>query len=92
MSDTSDTGDLKIITVDVRFFGAFRKYGEETCVILPAGYTVGELKKQLRTDFSEPESGLLADSVMAGGNRFLSDDEVLTEDVELALLPPVCGG
>jgi molybdopterin converting factor small subunit len=58
---------------------------------LPAGATVGDLRRRL-AETSPALAGLLARSALAAGGEFAGDEVVLGEGVEIALLPPVSGG
>ena len=60
-------------------------------VELPAGATVGELRRHL-ADHYPAIAGLLARSALAVRDEFAGDDVMLAADDEVALLPPVSGG
>jgi molybdopterin converting factor small subunit len=87
-------------SVELRLFGAFRKY-EGTAPVLtlevPQGASVVTLKqilgKTLRQKFENfDEDVLISESAIADEHRILLDDEVLAPSSRLAILPPVCGG
>ena len=79
------------ITVTVKFFGAFRTYGENISFPLPSGSSVREVKAGLQGAL-KADAALICDSVIADDDSILGDDAVFTDDVHLAILPPVCGG
>ena len=58
---------------------------------LPAGATVGELRRELAA--SHPALAvLLIHSALAVDDEFAGDQQRLTEHDDIALLPPVSGG
>jgi molybdopterin converting factor subunit 1 len=58
---------------------------------LPDGATVADLRRQLAI-VCPALAGLLRRSALAVANEFASDALILSEGVEIALLPPVSGG
>lgn len=60
-------------------------------VDLPDGATVAELRRRLAADHPALAS-LLERSALAVENEFAADSLVLTNDAEVAVLPPVSGG
>jgi molybdopterin converting factor small subunit len=80
------------ITVNIRLFGAFRKYGEVAVLEAPAGVGINELKELLSNWIGGMERSLVAGSVFANENEVLSAGAVIEKDADLAVLPPVCGG
>ena len=58
---------------------------------LPAGATVGDLRRQLAQAHA-PLAGLLAHSALAVQQEFAADSLRLSDNAEVALLPPVSGG
>jgi molybdopterin synthase sulfur carrier subunit len=90
------------VRVQVRLFGAFRKYssGAELTFDVPRGTPVSALRKRvaeaLRRKFPAfCEDGLLNASVLADEHRVLDDGDPVgsgLDHVSLAVLPPVCGG
>ena len=60
-------------------------------VDLPAGATVGDLRRRLAEDRPALAS-LLGRSAVADNDEFANDDLVLPPDAAVALLPPVSGG
>lgn len=79
------------IIVTVKFFGAFRVYGENIAFPLPPGSSVREVKVGLQKAL-KADAALIDDSVLANDDSILGDAAVFTKDVHLAILPPVCGG
>jgi molybdopterin converting factor small subunit len=83
---------MNTITVNIRLFGAFRKYGEVAVLEAPAGVGLDELKELLSTWIGGMEAPLVADSVFADEKEVLAAGVVIEKDASLAVLPPVCGG
>ena len=52
--------------------------------------TVGDLKKQLITDF--PELGKLSSLAVADNQNYARDSDLIGASDEIALIPPVSGG
>ena len=78
------------ITIQVTFFGAFRKFGKGLNFSVPAGSTVATIKNTLQEQLNG--EGLVSESVLANDNAILRDSDVLRENAKLSVLPPVCGG
>lgn len=78
------------ITIHMKFFGAFRKFGDGLDFSVPAGSTIAAVKTALQKKLNG--EGLVLDSALANNNSILRDSDVLSEDAELSILPPVCGG
>ena len=83
---------MKTITVSIRLFGAFRKYGEVAVLEAPAGVGIDELKELLSRWIGGMEAPLVADSVFANEKEVLATGAVIEKDADLAVLPPICGG
>jgi molybdopterin synthase sulfur carrier subunit len=91
-----------MLRVEVRLFGAFRKYanGSEVSLEVPRGTTVSALRKHLgealrRGAASFADQPLLDASVLADDEEILDDAQPLGgggDRIFLAVLPPVCGG
>jgi len=77
------------IVIDMKLFGVLRKFGDSQSFSVPAGSTVSEVKAIFQAKLN---SGLVADSVLANASAILSDNDVLQDDAQLSILPPVCGG
>ena len=54
------------------------------------GSSIAVIKKILQQELNGEV--LVFDSVLANDNIILHDHDVLDNDVELSILPPVCGG
>jgi molybdopterin converting factor small subunit len=79
--------------VRVRLFARARDLAgsDDLLVELPAGSTVGELRR--RIPLACPAlAPLLAGSALAVDHEFAPDTQPVPEDAEVALLPPVSGG
>jgi molybdopterin converting factor subunit 1 len=79
--------------VHVRLFARARDLaGADTLrVELPDGATVADLRRRLTADHPALSS-LLQRSALAVENEFAADSLVLSDDADIALLPPVSGG
>ena len=77
------------LTIEIKFFGAFRQHGESTEITVPAPSTVGAVKKILQDKIG---SSLVSDSVLANDNSILRDNDIIESADCLSILPPVCGG
>ena len=80
------------INVQIRFYGAFRRFGESISLPVPAGSTLHHVKIMLSKKLDGNEAKLVFDSAIADDNSILNDDKVLYSDGMLCILPPVCGG
>lgn len=80
------------ITVSMRLFGAFRKFGEHISFTAPSGSGVEDVKRLLAEVLTEADAQLIQDSALANDDEVLDAREVFTQDCRLAILPPVCGG
>lgn len=81
---------MNTITIHMKFFGGFRKFGEGLDFTVPAGSTIAAVKTTLQEQLDG--YGLVSDSVLANDNTILRDGDILKSDAELSILPPVCGG
>ena len=77
----------------VRLFARARDLvgAERVTVALPAGATVGDLRRRLAADYPAL-TPLLARSALAVAGEFARDADLLPAGAEVALLPPVSGG
>ena len=80
------------ITITIKLFGAFRKYGETLELSLPAGSSIQDVKNGMAERFDANDVVLVNDSAMANDNEIIQGERAFNEDTELAILPPVCGG
>lgn len=80
------------ITITMRLFGAFRKYGETVVFTMPDGCTVESVKHKLAEVLKLTDARLLNDSALANDNEIIGNGVILSRDSQLAILPPVCGG
>lgn len=86
------------IQIQIRLFGAFRKFHHApVSLTVPSGATVPEIKQALgnalqalNPAFNDAE--LLEKSALADHRAVLAPDASFTADSQLAILPPVCGG
>ncbi len=81
------------MTCRVRLFARAKDLAgaEAVVVTLPAGATVGDLRRRLACDYPTL-AGLLQRCAIAVGNEFAEDSQPLPPSAEVALLPPVSGG
>ena len=80
------------ITLTIRLFGAFRKYGDTLELRLEPGASVADIKSCLAQKLDTNDAALVADSAIANDNTIIGAGEVFEMDAVLAILPPVCGG
>lgn len=86
------------ITLKIRLFGAFRKYQSNPIVLTVApGLSVNDIKLALAAELSIlnstfKDTDLIKKSAIANEFCVLESNICLTEDAQLAILPPVCGG
>lgn len=86
------------LKLNIRLFGAFRKYHNGLLSLEVAGGTnVGQVKEliaqkihDIAPEFQDLE--LVEKSALANNLKVLSPSDRLTESENLAILPPVCGG
>lgn len=81
-----------MITISVKLFGAFRKYGEQVDVSIKEGSSVVAVKQAMGDLLGAESLPLIGDSVIANDDAVLPADYVFDQDTQLAILPPVCGG
>lgn len=89
------------VRVEIRLFGAFRKYAtNELTLELPHGTRISTLRRRLADALRArcptfADEALLDLSVVADEHRVLEDSDLVGGSggcVSLAVLPPVCGG
>jgi len=80
------------IDIHIKLFGAFRKDGSELKLRVPKGSTVENVKQQMSQKLTNTDAALVFDSVLADEGSILPDGYVLENNVDLSILPPVCGG
>ncbi|MCB9976601.1 MAG: hypothetical protein H6858_03260 [Rhodospirillales bacterium] len=83
---------MSTIIFPIKCFGAFRKFGENLNVEVPAGSSADQIKQALIRILGEQHKGLVEDSVLASDTAVLPGAYILKEPVDLCILPPVCGG
>ena len=81
-----------MIKINVKLFGAFRKYGERVSFSIPSGASVQDVKNKLTAELKLSDPALINDSAIANDNEIIGADAIFTRDSDLAILPPVCGG
>ena len=86
-------------TVEIKLFGALRKYAPGGRLQLPVApeTLVAGLRERLRhalreRDAAFTDDGLLDATAFADDERVLRDEEPLDERMRVSALPPVCGG
>jgi sulfur-carrier protein len=81
------------MTVTVRLFARARDLAgaDHVVVELPATATAGDLRRELAAKVPALAT-LLERSAVAVGGEFAENDQPLSADAEIALLPPVSGG
>lgn len=79
--------------VTVKLFAAARDLAgqQEIAIALPAGATIGELRRQIGKQFP-PLAPLLPHAMFAVNAEYVKDDAPVPENAEIACIPPVSGG
>lgn len=92
-------GDGFMKMVEVKLFGAFRRYvpSGKVMVELSERMAVPDFKVQLgieirkvAPEFDDPH--LVSESALANDHEILAEDRLIEGTERLAILPPVCGG
>ncbi len=83
---------MKTVTIDMRLYGAFRKYSDHVRLIVAQGAPVAEVKKALCGVLGPQSLDLVLDSAIANDHEILPPGFIIESDVSLSILPPVCGG
>ncbi len=85
--------------IRIRLFGAFRKFvpSGRLELYVKEGLTAKQLKAEIQSALESQTSEYLGstlvfESALATESEVLSEDCLIDEKMELALLPPVCGG
>jgi molybdopterin synthase sulfur carrier subunit len=74
------------------FAGARELAGQEAVEVdLPAGATIGDLRRQMGEQFPSL-APLLPHAIFAVDAEYVSDDAPAPENAEIACIPPVSGG
>lgn len=83
----------------IKFFGVLRKFGDdrgfyETEVVASANVAAlkQQLKIELKQKFSNFDPTLIDESAFANQSEIMNANDLIPNQGELALLPPVCGG
>ncbi len=77
-------------SIQLRLFGAFRKYQPELNLEIDSRATVQDLKEILLGYFDDEK--LVLESAIADEKQILLPGELIGARTCLAILPPVCGG
>jgi|SoiMethySBSTD1v2_1073268.scaffolds.fasta_scaffold1551902_1 sulfur-carrier protein len=79
--------------VRVRFFAAARELaGSDSLEVeLPTGATIAEMKRAIVRNVPALNK-LMAHSLWAIGTEYVADGTILTENADVAMIPPVSGG
>lgn len=84
------------VNLTIRMFGAFRKYHQGNLSIAVAtGSSIAEIKSKIVSELQmtgSADADLVNKSVLADSMQILKESEIVSEDLILAILPPVCGG
>jgi molybdopterin converting factor small subunit len=83
---------MSSITITLRLFGAFRKYGERIEFPVTTGSSVAAIKEAIRKELATEIKDLVSDSVIANDETILPGSYIIDSDASLSILPPVCGG
>ena len=83
---------MSTLILPIKFFGMFRKFGEQVEVEIPAGSSVVQIKNIITQKLGEENKDLVNSSVLANATDILPDAYIFNEEQNLSILPPVCGG
>ncbi len=83
---------MTTMTLSIRCFGVFRKFGETLSLEVPKNSTIHDIKNRLSQLLEEAHKELIEDSVLASDTDILPDSYIVQEVTSLSILPPVCGG
>lgn len=83
---------MNTLILPIKFFGMFRKFGEQIEVEIPSGSSVEEIKKMITHELGKDNKDLVDSSVLANTTDILPDAYIFNESQSLSILPPVCGG
>lgn len=83
---------MSTISIPIKCFGVFRKFGESLNVDIAPGSSILEVKQALIQKLGQDQKALVEDSVLANDNEILPNAYILKEENALSILPPVCGG
>lgn len=83
---------MDTIQVHMKFFGAFRQYGDDCSLTVPAGSNTETVKMVLAKEMDNIDPKLIKAAALANQNTILTTTDELDADCELSILPPVCGG
>ena len=83
---------MNTIQVHMKFFGAFRQYGDDCSFTVPAGSNAETIKSVLAKENENIDPKLIKAAALANQNTILTTADELDADCELSILPPVCGG
>lgn len=83
---------MNTISLPIKCFGVFRKFGESLNVDIAAGCSILEIKQALIQKLGQDQKALVESSVLANDNEILPNSYILKNETALSILPPVCGG
>ncbi len=83
---------MSMMTLPIKCFGVFRKFGESLNVDIAVGSSVLEVNQALIQKLGQDQKVLVEESVLANDNEILPNVYILKEETTLSILPPVCGG
>lgn len=83
---------MKNVTVNMRLYGAFRKYDDKIQLSVPWGSPIAVVQKALCQALGPQSRDLVMDSVIANDQTILPPEFIIDADSNLSILPPVCGG
>ena len=87
-----------MIHIRVRLFGVFKKVGDGSLVTvdIKEPISIGEFRRAFAEKIEVIQPGfdidLIRESVFATDEVVLEDDFLISRELHLAILPPVCGG
>lgn len=73
-------------------YGAFKEFGESITFDVRCGDSVVQVKEKISKILGSEYAALVQDSVIANQEELLPHPFILSENIELAIFPPVSGG
>tara|TARA_A200000113_G_C8676815_1_gene294207 strand:- start:317 stop:568 length:252 start_codon:yes stop_codon:yes gene_type:complete len=80
------------ISIEIQFFGAFRPLGESMNMEIEKGLSLSAFKECFINQVGSDYALLIKESAIANNEEVLDETYLLESDMQLSILPPVCGG
>lgn len=83
---------MRGLSCTIKYFGAFRKLGENITLSIEQGSSIFQIKQSLIKELGDQHKALIGNSVLANNTDILPEAFIVRDDIKLSILPPVCGG